>query len=175
MKFIELRQKVLEKIKEELPDLKEVSLHPGRFNLDELKRIGTKAPAVYVSLMGTPTVKRIETGENEVYIRLAAFIVTRDERKLPKDEAALAIVESLLVVIPCQRWGLKNTSDAVNVKADNLFNGSIERKGVAMWAITWEQTLRIGEDVWGGGVLPSEVYVSEDPDNENEEDYERMA
>ncbi len=176
MKFKELRQAIIDKINAELPELKAVSPHPGRFNLDELKRIATKLPAVRVALMGTPTVNILETGENEAVLRLAAFVVTGDRRQLPKDEAALAIVESLLVFIPGQRWGVKGAMDAKGVKADNLFSGKVERQGVAMWAVTWEQSIRIGQGVWGGGVIPLEVYVSDDPENHGDENtYDKVA
>lgn len=176
MRFKELRQAILDRIKAELPDLRAVDPHPGRFNLDELKRIATRLPAVRVALMGAPTVNILETGENEAALKLAAFIVTGDRRQLPKEDSALAIVESLLVLIPAQRWGVKGVHDARMVKADNLFSGNVERQGVAMWAVTWEQSIRIGSDVWGGGVLPSGVYVSDDPDNfGNEPTYEKVA
>lgn len=162
MKLKALRQAIMNHINAQLPQLKAVDSHPGRFNLDELKRIATRLPAVRVALMGMPTVNRLETGENEAVIRMAAFVVTGDRRQLPKDESALAIVESLLVFIPGQRWGLKGAMDARGVKADNLFSGKVERQGVAMWAVTWEQSLRLGENGWGGGRLPSEMYVCDD-------------
>nr|WP_205702106.1 hypothetical protein [Candidatus Hamiltonella defensa] len=111
----------------------------------------------------------LETGENEAVLRLAAFVVTGDRRQLPKDEAALAIVESLLVLIPGQRWGVTGTMDAKGVKADNLFSGQVERQGVAMWAVTWEQSVRLGKDVWDGGILPSTVYVSDDVEHFGDE------
>ncbi len=174
MKFKELRRAIINKVSAALPELKVVSQHPGRFNLDELQRIATQLPAVRVALLGMPTVNIIATGENEAQLRLAAFVVTGDRRQLPKDEAALAIVERLLVLIPGQRWGVKGTLAATGVTADNLFSGKVQRQGVAMWAVSWEQAIRIGSDVWGGGVIPAEVYVSNDPDNAID-DYERVV
>ncbi|WP_174889357.1 phage protein Gp37 [Candidatus Williamhamiltonella defendens] len=169
MKLTALRQAIMDKINAQLTELKAVAPHPGRFNLDELKRIATQLPAVRVALMGMPRVHMLETGENEAVLRLAAFVVTGDRRQLPKDEAALAIVESLLVLIPGQRWGVTGTMDAKDVKADNLFSGQVERQGVAMWAVTWEQSVRLGKDVWDGGILPSTVYVSDDVEHFGDE------
>ena len=176
MKFSELRQAVIDTITTNLPDLKAVEAHPGRFNLQELKRIATKLPAVRVALMGMPATVHLDTGEKEVKVRLAAFIITGDKRQLQKDEAALAIVESLLVLVLGQRWGITGTTAAKNVKADNLFSGNVERQGVAMWAVTWEQTIRTGEDVWGGGILPSRIYVNDDPQPAvGESDYRELT
>lgn len=176
MKLKELRQAVIDQIKQDIPKLRAVDAHPGRFNLEELKRIATKLPAIRVALMSSPQLKQVETGEKEAVVRMAAFVITGDRRGLPKDDAALALVEALLVLVPGQRWSMKGVLDAANVKADNLFSGKVDRQGVAMWAITWEQPIRLGEDVWGGGVLPTEVYINGDSDSFGDESsYEQVA
>ncbi|ASX25872.1 phage protein Gp37 [Candidatus Williamhamiltonella defendens] len=162
MKLKALRQAVIDQLKQDMPRLSAVDAHPGRFNLEELKRIATQLPAIRVAFMGCPQLKQIETREKEAVVRMAAFIMTGDRRGLPKDEAALALVEALLVLIPYQSWGIKGVLGAANVKADNLFSGQVERQGVAMWAVTWEQSVRLGKNVWGGGILPSTVYVCDD-------------
>lgn len=173
MRFKDLREAIIMEIRGKLPELQAVSSHPGRFNLDELKRIVTQLPAVRLALMGIPRVDNLQTGENEAELRLAAFVITGDRRQSTKDSSVLAIVESLLTFIPGQHWGIKGVMDARNVKADNLFSGSVERQGVALWAITWDQSIRISKNIWEGGVIPSELYASDDSGNAIE-DYERV-
>ncbi|USH01068.1 DUF1834 family protein [Grimontia kaedaensis] len=162
MRLTALRQAIITTIRAKLPALAAVDSHPGRFNLDELRRIVTRLPAVRVALMAVPDTGEVQTGERDITVRLAAFVMTGDKRRLPKDEAALAIVEALLDMVPTQRWGMTALTGAEKVSAENLFSGSVDKQGVALWAVTWSQTLRIGEDIWQGGVLPSEVYLNDD-------------
>ncbi|RXJ70790.1 hypothetical protein CS022_22475 [Veronia nyctiphanis] len=171
MRLLALRHAIIDTIKEALPELSAVDAHPGRFNLDELRRIATKLPAVRVAIMAFSKVVPIQTGERQLTVKLAAFVMTSDRRKLPKDESALAIVEALLTLIPGHRWTLSAVSGATDAKAENLFSGRVDKQGVAMWAITWQQVITVGEDIWQGGVLPSEVYVCNDPNHFGEEDH----
>ncbi|WP_434361057.1 hypothetical protein NF212_21885 [Parasalinivibrio latis] len=65
-------------------------------------------------------------------------------------------------MVPNNRWGMAALCGATDVAAENLFSGRIDKQGVAMWAVTWSQSIRIGEDIWQGGVLPSAVYINGD-------------
>ena len=115
-------------------------------------------------MMALPKTTFVQTGEQEMTVRLAAFVITADKRRLPKEEAALALVEALLALINGHRWGLSAITAAQNVKAENLFSGRVDKQGVALWAVTWDQAIRVGEDIWQGGVLPSALYVNDDPE-----------
>ena len=42
-----------------------------------------------------------------------------------------------------------------------VFSGQLDRQGISIWAVSWDQTVRTGIDVWTeDGTLPSEVYVN---------------
>ena len=175
LKFVSLSSSVVEKIATMLPKVN-IESYPGRFDVTELKRISTKLPAVRIAFMGSTKIDMMDTGENEATVRLAAFVITGDRRGLPKDSAALNIVEALLTLIPGQSWGVPGTTIAKNIKADNLYSGQVDRQGVAIWALTWEQTTRIGADVWGGGTLPTDIYVAYDRDDFGiEPEYTRLS
>ena len=165
MKLEGFRQGIVTKIKMELPELPTVEVHPGGFNLDELAGISTQLPMVRIACMGSAAVKKIDTGEKEAHLKMAAFVVTEDRQGLSKDTAAINIVEALLTLIPDQQWDISGTSNAENIKADNLYSGQANHQGVALWAIYWEQTTRIGVDTWRGGSLPTDVYVAYDSDH----------
>ena len=170
MKIIELRTAIINSIKTEFPDAY-VERHPGRFSLGELKRIATKLPAIRVAVLSAPTVSASNTGENEVSVRLAAFVITGDRKQVPKDVSAITIVEGLLTLIPYNNWTQCGVTAAKNVKADNLFSGGVDVSGVAMWAVTWDHEIRVGADAWGGGVMPSELYLNGDKDTFGEEEH----
>ncbi|MCP3967050.1 MAG: hypothetical protein GY718_11985, partial [Lentisphaerae bacterium] len=50
------------------------------------------------------------------------------------------------------------------------------KAGYICWAVTWQQTVYVGEDIWSGGVMPSEVKFSFTPEVgvNNEADYESL-
>lgn len=175
MIFKDLRQAIIDKISLEIPDLQAVDPHPGQFNLNELKRITTLLPAVRVAVLNTQTISLVGNGEKDIPLQLAAYVITEDGTS-PKDESAMEYVESLLELIPGQRWGISGVTDAKNIQAQNMFTTDADIYGVAMWSVTWEQSIRTGTDINLGGTTPSEVYLCGDSDNfGNEPAYDRVA
>ena len=163
MIFNALRYAVADGIRAKMPALADVATHAGRFDLAELKRIATKTPCVRVAVLGAPEVESIGSGEREVRLRMAAYIVTTDRRGLARDDSALAIVCALCDLVPDNTWSTRGAHPAQRVSADNLFSGTLDRGAVALWAVSWEQTVRIGEDMWiEDGVLPTDVYANDE-------------
>lgn len=175
----DLRAAVVATIKGWLPDLRACEPHAGRFNLDELKRLGVQAPAVRVAVIGGDRALDLGNGEIDLPLRLAAFVVTADRRGLPKDEAAMAIVETLVKRVPHHRWGLPWAHPArADVQPENLHSTGLAGQGIALWAVGWTQALRLGEDIFAGdGVLPAKVYLGQAPltGAANEEDYDLVV
>lgn len=164
MRIVDLLNAIQTDFKAHITGLKACELHGGRFDLAELKRIAGRAPAIYLSVLGNPGLDDPGTGERDVALSLAAFVVTTDRRGLPRFEAAINLVESLLTHIPDNRWGQEGTFGAQQVTSRNFYNGSIDKHGVALWGVTWKQPLRLGESIWNTeGALPTTVYLSLEP------------
>ncbi len=77
--------------------------------------------------------KSVETEQRE---RLVAFVMVSDSRKLPKDKAAINIIEALSLLIAEQRWGVDGVA-ASGIKSSNLFSSQADRQGLAIWGVTW--------------------------------------
>ncbi len=161
MILVDLRAAIVAAIHARLPKL-DCQSHPGRFDLAEIKRIAAKAPAVRVALLGLPSADAAGSGERDQEVRCAAFVLTTDKPPLPRDEAAINLVEALLLFVPGQRWG-KPGVHAVGegqVKAENLYSSGLDGKGLALWAVTWSQKVRMGENAWPEGpILSAELYA----------------
>jgi len=177
MKYTEFRDSIISGIDAKLPELRSVAGHPGRFNLEELKRMTTRLPGVKVAILGAPQTEELGTGEYKATLKFAAFILVGDRRNLSKEKAALNLVEILTTLIGSNRWGRDDVYLAENISADNLYSGSIDKKGVAIWAVTWSQAIRIGEDTWAGGAVPTDIYISDnEPDwGEHPENYDQIV
>ncbi|MCP3943462.1 MAG: hypothetical protein GY710_18550 [Desulfobacteraceae bacterium] len=161
------------------PDLKECKPHGGRFDKKELKRISGKAPAIYVAPIATGKAVATGTGEQDLPVSMAAFVATIDQRKLPRAVSALNLVEGLIARINDQVWGIPDlVHPAGPGAAKNLYSGEIDRIGIALWVVSWQQTVRLGEDIWKTDFpMPTKLYIGFAPDigEGHEDDYQLIG
>lgn len=148
-----------------LPDLRACEAHRGPVTGGEIARLSKRAPAVLAACLGVAAAA--ETGDRRVdaRLRLAAFVVTADRVGLPKDRAALSVVEGLLEYLPGFHPGAGlPAGSAEDLRAENLFSGPLDRTGVALWAVTWRQALRLGgAESDPSAALPTELYAAGRP------------
>lgn len=171
MRINELLEAVRAELAGLFPDLKACQVHDGKFNQAELKRIATKTPALLVALLGVTKVTDPGTEQSDAELQLAAFVVTRSSPGLDRGPAARALMEALLIHVPRTRWGLTGVSSGRDVRAQNFYAGEIDRQGVALWAVSWRQPVRLGDSIFDDdGTLPSRLYVAFEG-----EDYEELT
>lgn len=147
MSLLTLRQAIVDDLKANVPNLKTCEGHGGRFDATELKRVAMRAPAVFVACLGLADV---EEGHDGVAGTLTwgAFVVTRDTPGSSRDQAALAVLQAILVRLPGNRWGLDQAEGRPErVSAQNLYSATVDRLGVALWAVSWRQRMVIGGEL----------------------------
>jgi len=117
----------------------DVRTHRGRFTVEDLKTVAALPMSVLVSCLA---VKGAEAGDGMVSCRClwGAFPVTTDRPQAGRDASALVILTRLLEIIPTGLWGL-DISAPRHVEATNLYSGQLDARGVAIWAVTWEQSV----------------------------------
>ena len=155
-------------VREALPGLKTCAVHDGRFRAAELGRWALRAPAVLVAWLGTPKTETPGVLWTDCDHQFGAFVVTRDSPGLKRGQAARSIVYVLLLLLPRARWGFFSAAGigaAEQVRAANLYSGEVDKAGVALWAVTWRQALRL-EAAEDGRCppLPGELYASAQDD-----------
>ncbi|MDH5525217.1 MAG: hypothetical protein OEY01_14670 [Desulfobulbaceae bacterium] len=147
------RAAVLASIKTQMGSaVKDCDTHQGRFNLDELKRLSVKAPAMRVAILGVPKISSTNAAKRDLVMPMACFVITRDAKQLPRDVAMLNLVETLLIHIDSNTWGLDYAKKPLELRGENLFSGAVAKGGIDLWAVTWKQTLRIPAD----GIAPND-------------------
>ena len=119
----------------------DVDQHPGRFTEAELGALVLKKRAVRVAIEAVPQVQVTGPGAIQAQLLLSAFVICGDTLTAPRHQAALALVHQLLQAIPHQRWGTSYLRPALpaSLQVDNLYGGEIGSRGVALWAISWQQ------------------------------------
>jgi phage gp37-like protein len=116
--------------------------HGGRFDLEELKRISTKTPALAVSLLGVPRMT-VEGGVAVADASWALFPVTTDAQVTKRDASAIALVNVILSKLPSQRWASTADGPPQSIEATNLYSSTLDRTGINLWLVRWRQTVSL--------------------------------
>ena len=169
MRTQDLLEAIVADLRGQLPSLRSCEVHDGKWDLAEVKRQTILAPAVLIAWLGTLRTENPGERWTDCEQHLAAFVVTRDGRvpggKLRRGEAARNLVDWLLLYLPRARWGLGDVGQATDLLAENIYSGAIDKTGIAMWAVTWRQKLRLETAVDGScPPLPEELYSSAQDD-----------
>lgn len=138
-----LRDAVVATLKTALPALPSIEAHAGRFTPEEVKRAGAQTPALRVVVVDVPQIEASNVGTADVDVLMGVYVVTRDTPASPRDKAALATVTALTTIVPENRWGLDYAERPEGMRADNLYSGDVDKLGLALWAMTWLQTIRV--------------------------------
>ncbi|MDG4811659.1 hypothetical protein P8629_01440 [Hydrogenovibrio sp. 3SP14C1] len=152
---------IREKLKDVFTDLRSCEVHPGRFTLKELKSTSAKSPAARVSCLGTAKNINMANGQVKSEKQFVVYFVTKDKSGLSKDDAIRNLVDDMTLLLDSDmtRW-LPGTGAPSNVKDDNLYSSEIDRQGVMLWAVSWRQTITLGDDQFiEDGTIPTEIYA----------------
>jgi phage gp37-like protein len=139
-----VRTAIVNTIAAKITALKTCEAHPGRFDLVEIKRVAANAPAVFVAALATGK-QESSNGDVQAPVTFAAFIVTKDQPQITRDSLVLDIVSALLVLADSNDWGSADVvENPVSIRGRNLYSASIDKHGISMWAITWQQKIKLG-------------------------------
>ena len=139
-----LREAVVAEMKKALPGA-QVEAHGGTFDENELARCAVRSPALLVSVadVGNFTAQgRVLLGEVSVGI---ALVAGPGKKGQSPDAVALAVLPSLLTAVAGQRWGLDGVEGRPErLQARNLYSGKLAAGHVALWGISFRQTVEMG-------------------------------
>ena len=126
----------------------DVDSHGGTFDLEEVKRFATKAPAVRVAIVGVGRGSRYADGRWRLPVRFSAVVFTRDSATgggvSPRDSAALLLASAVELAIASNRFGLADAFQPEDVEARSEYSGRVDTLGVALWQVTWSSGILIG-------------------------------
>lgn len=145
MSIANVRFEIARHFREELGDAF-VSEHGGAFSLEDIKRIALKSPAIVVGALGIPSFE-IQGSVISATTVFAAFCLAYDRKKERRDIAALLLAESVAVETLRNNWDGSASSSPKNIVGTNLYSIALDKLGVAMWAIRWEQLVDLQRNV----------------------------
>lgn len=136
-----MRAAVVGHIAESVTAFRTVQAHGGSFNREELARIALQSPACLVAVMGGELERH--AGQPVASPTIFAFIVTRGSSAEKRDEAALVLVEAVAALVVNNGWDYADAQAPDNMRIENLYSGDIDKQGVALWSVSWQQQLDI--------------------------------
>lgn len=118
--------------------------HPGIYDAQELGRAALEAPALLLHCAALSPGEYAGGDAYEYEAALALYLPVRDEPGAPRTETLLDdLVAPLLGYLPGRTWGGPWTGAAGQPLARNLYSATIDARGLALWSIEWDQTLRL--------------------------------
>ena len=88
-------------------------------------------------------------------LNLAAFVITTDRDGTPRASVALDLAGRVMAILSLRRWANEKDGwpgipeheqrviDPATVEATNLYAADIDTQGVALWAVSWQQTFTL--------------------------------
>jgi hypothetical protein len=161
--FLDLRDGIVSTLSACYPDLVACHAIAGRLTYDELIRLAPKGRSLLVALLRSKRGAETGSGEIDLRLRVAAYIVAA----LDDEASAHQMAAEIAGLVPFQTWGQggKGVHAALStVKVKNLHTALTAGQGLTVWAVTWWQPVRLGTNAWEvAGVMPNSVYLAHTP------------
>ncbi len=132
---------LLTRISAALPtQLKAIDSLPGPLNARLLAQLAPKAPGVFTTFVGAVPGRSLP--EETVGSRWALYILTShasgQAARRHGDAVAIGAYEVLAAIAPAMREAIPEFGRPKFMRADNLWSGELEKRGFALFAMTYE-------------------------------------
>ncbi|ODS24435.1 hypothetical protein AB835_03815 [Candidatus Endobugula sertula] len=173
---------VVSQLKAKFTTLKTCVALPGYLESTDLSSVHANTPGVFVAAVGTGDIVPIETGQRDITLQMVAYLLVINNNSIQREHVAQTLLSGLLDYISMngQHWGLATAypttgiesadvhgltkkfephvkdwrlGTAVLARAADLYGSTNPISNLALWAITWEQMLRVGIDEFDSGGL----------------------
>lgn len=147
-----LRNAIVETIRTEVPVFTSVEAHDGEWDLTEIHRhFGHHPRAARVVCPGIVSLEDIGGSLPIARARFVVFITCREQNvhdpdgKMTHGDACMLLAQRVLALVHGNRWGCEALGIPEAVRASNLYSGNLDKRGLSLWAVEWEQNLRIDD------------------------------
>lgn len=163
-KIVSFRDDIINKMMDDIPDLKDVDWYDGIFDEADIKEWSMKFPAARVAVMNVPT-QHHSTMEMNASLRVVVVVVAENQRgDRDADARNWELLESIAVWANLNAFGNGAAMPATKVKFQRLSDPELRNEGVAIGVVEWESVLKIGKNrvherdfVWHNGQMVTKV------------------
>lgn len=131
---------LLEGTGRDIDKIQNVERHIGRFDKPEdVKRwLSNRDGSVRIAALSV-TEYTNTAGSLSGKVNFVAYVFTTDQYGYPKDQRCEVIAGQLVQAIMLRGALPTADSNVESVRSDNLYSGSIDELGIAIWSVTWSQ------------------------------------
>ncbi len=158
----------------------------GYIETTEISAIHAETPGIYITSVGSGETTQVETGEIDSVIYMVAYLLVVNSDSLKRESSVQELITKMLTLVNGNRWQLPNVHPAREVessdlhglakgfkpdvsswrygvsvlaRASDLYGGTDPIANLALWAVTWEQMLRLGTHPDSSeAVNPNQIY-----------------
>ena len=130
--------------------LKEVDHKPAKFDADELLRILTMAPAIYVAFLGFQRSERPPGSVRATYgVYMVAANASGERARRRGDAATIGAYEmAVLTAATLERWVPEGAAGPMEVQScENLYASVFEKNGITVYGLVCDVPMQI-QDAW---------------------------
>jgi hypothetical protein len=144
----QFRGAIVDVLKAALPNVN-IDTHGGTFDLNEVKRFATLAPAIRVAIVGVGKHEQYGDGRVLLPVNVAAVAVAKDAmadgKKIERDFAGLALTQAIELTVFGNRFGFEGVKRPADLDSRNEYSGPLDQTGISLWQTTWTSGLLIGQ------------------------------
>lgn len=124
-------------------ELAECRPHGGRVTLADLERIGAHTPTVLLAVLRLSQIQRPSSQGVTYRLQWAAYPVASAQGGRDANDLGAEYAETLIEALPGETWGRRDCQAVAHqdIDAVNLYSGEVAERGMALWGITWDQTI----------------------------------
>ena len=129
--------------------LREVDHKPAKFDADELLRILSMAPAIYVAFLGWQRSTRLPGSVNTTFgAYLVAANASGERARRRGDEATIGAYEmAVLAAATLDRWVPAGAAGPIEVQScENLYATAFEKNGITVYGLVCDVPVQIQDD-----------------------------
>ena len=112
------------------------------FEAEDIGAVSFGASAAFISVLSAPGEEALAAGDARVMLDIAVAIAAKGTLDMTPDEMSLAIAEAIFIFVGWKQWGIPETGPVKNRRIELMPVPT--RKGVALHAVRWNQTTRLG-------------------------------
>ena len=146
MSILDYRQAVIDKLKTSFPQLQDVQSHPGKFTIEDIKRLCLKTPAAFVAVLSAPGKEKISTGQMLFDVSVAVFIATRHKTTKNAEAQGWKLAEAIATLAMWNQFSFK-AFPAQTIEIENLWSSALDKDWSCIMAVAWDMQVLIGDDI----------------------------
>lgn len=128
-----------------LPGVTDIEVTPGKFDVAELTRQSLRTPALRLCFLGAAKSKAAPNEERRFDAAFSVFVITEAKGRGPMGVQIGEWIVDQVILWPVPQM-VRGAGIPRDLRFDALYTSEIDQRGIALHAVSWVQSVRLGSD-----------------------------